>query len=115
MVGQQLELLPTTLPGPRASPYARLLNDAMSGDAQLFATEEAIEAQWAIVDPILGDATPLLPYEPGTWGPPEAEEIIRPPIGWRNPEPPREAPARPSPPRPAAAPEREAEPPPAHP
>jgi glucose-6-phosphate 1-dehydrogenase len=40
-------------------PYERLLGDAMRGDATLFAREDAVEAAWRVVEPILGDATPL--------------------------------------------------------
>ena len=40
-------------------PYERLLGDAMRGDASLFARQDAIEAQWRIVDPILDRRTPL--------------------------------------------------------
>jgi glucose-6-phosphate 1-dehydrogenase len=47
--------------------YARLLGDAMAGDALLFARQDAVEAAWEIVQPILGTETPVYPYEPGTW------------------------------------------------
>ncbi len=54
-------------------PYERLLSDAMVGDGMLFAREDAVEAAWAVVEPILGDVTPAYEYEPGTWGPAEAD------------------------------------------
>ena len=57
-------------------PIERLLGDAMSGDVELFAREDGIEAQWRIVDPMLGDQTPLYDYEPGSWGPAEAQQLI---------------------------------------
>ena len=57
--------------------YERLLGDAMEGDATLFARQDGVEAAWAIVEPILGDATPVHEYEPGTWGPPEADGARR--------------------------------------
>jgi glucose-6-phosphate 1-dehydrogenase len=56
--------------------YERLLAEAMSGDQMLFARQDEIEAQWKIVDPVLGDATPIRFYEPGTWGPAEAERML---------------------------------------
>jgi glucose-6-phosphate 1-dehydrogenase len=87
MTGEPLELLPTALRRGRGSPYVRLLNDAMRGDPLLFATEEAVEEEWRIVEPILGDVTPVYEYEPGSWGPAEVERHIVPPIGWRNPQP----------------------------
>jgi glucose-6-phosphate 1-dehydrogenase len=86
MVGEQIELLPTRRRGKRVLPYERLLEDAMNGDPTLFATAEAVEAEWQIVDGILGDVTPLYEYPPGTWGPREVERRLVPPIGWRNPE-----------------------------
>ena len=58
--------------------YERLLGDAMRGDANLFARQDAIEAQWRIVDPILDRRTPLYMYERGTWGPPEADRLPAP-------------------------------------
>ena len=55
----------------------RMLGDAMEGDTELFAREDAVEAEWQVVDPVLGhDATPLYEYEPGTWGPVEADQLI---------------------------------------
>ena len=53
--------------------YERLLSDAMVGDGTLFASQDGVEAAWAVVQPILGLVTPVHEYEPGTWGPSEAE------------------------------------------
>ena len=66
--------------------YERLLGDAMVGDATLFARQDAVEAAWAIVDPVLGGVTPLTPYEPGTWGPDEAKRLTADVGGWHDPE-----------------------------
>jgi glucose-6-phosphate 1-dehydrogenase len=66
--------------------YERLLGDAMHGDAMLFVREDAVEAAWAIVDPILANATTLHPYEPGSWGPREADRLAIDVDGWYNPE-----------------------------
>jgi glucose-6-phosphate 1-dehydrogenase len=66
--------------------YERLLGDAMHGDAMLFVREDAVEAAWAIVDPILGNTTPLEEYEPGSWGPHEAIRLADDVGGWHNPE-----------------------------
>jgi glucose-6-phosphate 1-dehydrogenase len=57
-------------------PYERLLGDAMRGDPTLFAREDSVEAAWEVVEPILGDVCPVHPYEPGTWGPSEADQLI---------------------------------------
>ncbi|MFC2015584.1 glucose-6-phosphate dehydrogenase [Chloroflexota bacterium] len=61
--------------------YERLLLDAMQGDASLFAREDEIELAWGLVDPVLEgweqpDASPPASYEPGSWGPVEADELL---------------------------------------
>jgi glucose-6-phosphate 1-dehydrogenase len=61
------------------SAYERLLSDALSGDTTLFAREDGVEAAWRIVDPVIGEHTPALSYEPGSWGPKEADAIAPPP------------------------------------
>ncbi len=66
-------------------PYERLLGDAMEGDPMLFAREDFVEAAWAIVEPVLGNATPAYPYEHGQWGPREAERLAEVIGGWDNP------------------------------
>ena len=53
--------------------YERVLGDAMAGDATLFAREDYVEEAWRIVDPVLAAGTPVYPYEPGQWGPAEAQ------------------------------------------
>jgi glucose-6-phosphate 1-dehydrogenase len=65
--------------------YERLLGDAMGGDAMLFAREDAVEAAWRVVQPILGTATPVAVYEPGSWGPVEADRLVADIGGWHNP------------------------------
>ena len=54
------------------------------GDRTLFAREDYVEEAWRIVDPVLGAATPIHFYEPGTWGPAQAAAVA-PPGGWVNP------------------------------
>jgi glucose-6-phosphate 1-dehydrogenase len=83
MAGQDTELVASEDPAKETLPYERLLGDAMRGDQSLFARQDAIEAQWRIVDPVLGDAAPLYLYEPGTWGPSETERLA--PACWRTP------------------------------
>jgi glucose-6-phosphate 1-dehydrogenase len=61
--------------------YERLLLDALQGDASLFTRSDEVETAWSIIDPILqtweADHTPPLAiYEPNTWGPPEADELL---------------------------------------
>jgi glucose-6-phosphate 1-dehydrogenase len=85
MNGEDVELIAMHQSADEMSPYERLLGDAMRGDASLFAGEDSIEAQWRIVDAVLGDATPVHEYEPNTWGPVAAASMIDEPGGWLNP------------------------------
>jgi glucose-6-phosphate 1-dehydrogenase len=64
------------------SPYERLLGDAIDGDATLFSRQDAVKEAWKIVQPILGDISPLHLYEPGTWGPAAAERLTEGTRGW---------------------------------
>ena len=65
------------------SAYERLLGDAMNGDATLFARQDGVEAAWVIVDPLIArtDVTPI-EYEPGSWGPKEADRLVEAIGGW---------------------------------
>ena len=86
MVGERVELIAHHQAPDEMEPYERLLGDAANGDATLFAREDSVEVAWKVVNPILGNTTPLFEYEPNTWGPPEAERLA-PDGGWHNPEP----------------------------
>jgi glucose-6-phosphate 1-dehydrogenase len=67
----------------RLGDYERLLGDAMAGDATLFARQDIVETAWAIVDPVIQAAASPLPYEPGSWGPAEADRLIADVGGWQ--------------------------------
>jgi glucose-6-phosphate 1-dehydrogenase len=73
-------------PGDEVDAYERLLTDAMRGDAFLFVREDAVEVSWEVVDSILGNAAPLHFYEPGSWGPLEANQLAKDVGGWHDPE-----------------------------
>jgi glucose-6-phosphate 1-dehydrogenase len=76
LVGDATELKVVSHPrGDEMDAYERLLSDAMVGDGTLFASQDGVEGAWAVVQPILGLVTPLHEYEPGTWGPSEAEKL----------------------------------------
>jgi glucose-6-phosphate 1-dehydrogenase len=62
--------------------YERLIGDAMAGDATFFARQDAVEAAWAIVEPVLHKSAPLFEYDCDTWGPPEADALVRDVGGW---------------------------------
>ncbi len=61
--------------------YERLLLDAMSGDPTLFARRDEVEEAWKFVDAIREawneDSSDLAMYSSGTWGPTEADELIK--------------------------------------
>jgi glucose-6-phosphate 1-dehydrogenase len=86
-VGDQRELyLSEQQPG-EEPPYERLLGDAMAGDGALFAREDAVEAAWAVVEPVLKTHHRARPYKRGGWGPKEADAFIAPDGYWHNPRP----------------------------
>jgi glucose-6-phosphate 1-dehydrogenase len=70
----------------RLGDYERLLGDAISGDATLFARQDVVEAAWAIVDPLIQHPGPMFEYEPGSWGPPQADRLVAPIGGWNTPQ-----------------------------
>ena len=86
-VGEDVELVAFQSKGDVMAPYERLLGDAMRGDAALFASEATVEAQWRVVEPILGNQTPLYFYDQGSWGPAEADQVIARDGIWYNPKP----------------------------
>jgi glucose-6-phosphate 1-dehydrogenase len=85
-VGEDVELIATHQTGSDMAPYERLLGDALRGDQSLFANEEAVEAQWRVVDPVLSNPAPCIVYEPGTWGPKEADRLTADCDGWLDPK-----------------------------
>ena len=85
--GQDVELMISKEPGAEdIGPYEHLLTEAMAGNALLFNREDGVEAAWRVVEPILGASTPAIEYEPGTWGPKEADDLISSHGGWINSE-----------------------------
>src|ERR1700761_6050628 len=66
-------------------PYEELLGDAMAGNQTWFAREDYVEEAWRIVDPILGRQDVIV-YQPGTWGPGEADKLVAPYGGWWDPK-----------------------------
>ena len=90
-VGDQRELYLSEDAANAESTYERLLGDAMAGDGALFTRQDAVEAAWAVVDPVLRKHDAALPYEPGTWGPKSADTLIEAAGGWHNPTPERQA------------------------
>jgi glucose-6-phosphate 1-dehydrogenase len=86
LVGHDVELVAADYPTGGRPPYERLLGDAMEGDTELFTREDTVEAQWRVVDPVVGDGvTPLYEYDQGTWGPEEANQLIAGDGSWSVP------------------------------
>ncbi|HEY2395329.1 MAG TPA: glucose-6-phosphate dehydrogenase [Rudaea sp.] len=92
MRGEPVELIARHEPRGEELPYERLLGDAIRGDATLFTSDEAIEAAWSVVEPVLGGGEPIHEYEPGTWGPAEARRVVSGEPGWHDPKPEQSAP-----------------------
>ena len=84
--GHQLELYLCDQHPDEMQPYERLLGDAMHGEALLFARQDGVEAAWAVVEPVLEQHPPAIPYAVHTWGPKEADALIAGDGGWHNPE-----------------------------
>jgi glucose-6-phosphate 1-dehydrogenase len=84
-VGEQRELSLIDEHVGEPSAYTRLLSDALAGDGALFTREDAVEAAWAVVDPILEAHPKALVYERGGWGPREADALFTIGGGWDNP------------------------------
>ncbi len=66
-------------------PYDRLIGAALDGDRWLFARQDTVEAAWRVVDPVLGDVTPVHPYPRGSWGPAEADRLLPGGDKWHDP------------------------------
>ncbi|MEO8464362.1 MAG: glucose-6-phosphate dehydrogenase [Gammaproteobacteria bacterium] len=84
-VGEQRELYLLEEQSGAKSPYERLLGDAIAGDGALFAREDAVEAAWAVVDPVLEDHHRVHFYKKGSWGPKAADALVESAVGWHNP------------------------------
>jgi glucose-6-phosphate 1-dehydrogenase len=86
MTGRDVELFVTDEKGDAMQEYERLLGDAMKGDATLFTRQDAVEAAWRVVDPVLDSRAPVHVYRGGSWGPAEAARIAG-DTPWFNPRP----------------------------
>jgi glucose-6-phosphate 1-dehydrogenase len=66
-------------------PYDRLIGAALNGERWLFAQQDAVEAAWRVVDPVLGaGAIPVVRYERGSWGP-GSSALLPPGESWYDP------------------------------
>lgn len=72
-------------PGSDPEPYERLLGDALHGIHTLFTRQDSIEETWRVVQPLLDDPGTVHPYEKGTWGPKEADALVKGVTHWSKP------------------------------
>jgi glucose-6-phosphate 1-dehydrogenase len=92
MRGEPVELIARHNTQEEKSPYERLLGNAVRGDTSLFTQDESVEAAWQVVDPVLKGGLPVIEYQPGTWGPPAAADIVDGGETWHDPQVEKSAP-----------------------
>jgi glucose-6-phosphate 1-dehydrogenase len=71
--------------GEPPEPYEVLLHAAMAGDHQFFARQDSVEETWRIVQPLLDHPPDVHPYPRGSWGPDDAETLVRGHPRWQPP------------------------------
>ena len=87
MVGEPVELVARRSPASEDLPYERLLHDAIRGDGALFTRDDAVEAAWRVVEPVVDASSAPSTYECGSWGPASAAAIVTGPARWHDPQP----------------------------
>lgn len=71
--------------GEGPTPYEVLLEAALVGDSTRFTRQDGIEETWRIMQPLLDAPPPVHSYAPGTWGPKEADDLVKGVGGWHEP------------------------------
>jgi glucose-6-phosphate 1-dehydrogenase len=71
--------------GEGPTPYEVLLHAALVGDATRFTRQDSVEETWRVMQPLLDAPPPVLPYAPGSWGPAEADRLLRDHGRWHDP------------------------------
>jgi glucose-6-phosphate 1-dehydrogenase len=71
--------------GEGATPYEVLLHAAMVGDSKRFKRQDSVEQCWRVMQPLLDAPPQVHPYEKGSWGPAEADQLVAPYGGWHGP------------------------------
>jgi glucose-6-phosphate 1-dehydrogenase len=56
--------------------YDRLIGDALRGDPALFARQDGVMEAWRVVEQVLSEGRPVVPYQQGSWGPTEADALL---------------------------------------
>jgi glucose-6-phosphate 1-dehydrogenase len=70
---------------PGRDAYDRLIGDALRGDPGLFARQDGVMEAWRVVEGVLANRRPVVPYERGTWGPAEANALLGSDWEWTTP------------------------------
>ncbi len=71
--------------GERKDAYERLLADAIAGNPRRFARQDVVEEAWRIVEPVIDLPSAVHVYEPGSWGPPQANALLQQGTYWHDP------------------------------
>jgi len=71
--------------GEGATPYEVLLHAAMAGEATRFTRQDGVEQTWRIMQPLLDAPPPVHVYAPGSWGPAEADGLVKGHSRWHEP------------------------------
>jgi glucose-6-phosphate 1-dehydrogenase len=71
--------------GEGPTPYEVLLHAALIGDATPFTRQDMVDEQWRIMQPLLDSPPDVEPYAPGSWGPDQAEGLVKAHGGWHGP------------------------------
>jgi glucose-6-phosphate 1-dehydrogenase len=71
--------------GEGATPYEVLLEAAMVGNSTRFTRQDGVEETWRIMQPLLDAPPKVHGYEPGSWGPKAADDLVAGHGGWQDP------------------------------
>jgi glucose-6-phosphate 1-dehydrogenase len=71
--------------GEGPTPYEVLLHAALVGDTIRFTRQDAVEETWRVMQPLLDAPPPVHAYQPGTWGPKEADTLVAGSGRWHEP------------------------------
>jgi glucose-6-phosphate 1-dehydrogenase len=71
--------------GEEAKPYEVLLHAALIGNPTRFTRQDGVEEEWRIMQPLLDNPPPVHSYQPGSWGPAAADQLVAAYGGWREP------------------------------
>jgi glucose-6-phosphate 1-dehydrogenase len=83
--GPSVVHLDLDLGGDHAVPYEVLLHSALTGNPTRFTRQDGVEEEWRIMQPLLDNPPPVRPYQPGSWGPAAADQLVADYGGWREP------------------------------